>query len=85
MSATNQFLRSTNGFQFRSNDLPAFVDLELGVLEPSTLKQFQVLTNDPDISVPQKFLANQVGRIHFFRQRVPIRNFVNPYRSNEVP
>jgi prepilin-type N-terminal cleavage/methylation domain-containing protein len=64
-------------------ELPAFVDLELGVLEPDALKQFESLTND--LSVAQNFLRNNVGRIHFFRERVPIRNFINPYRSHEVP
>jgi hypothetical protein len=66
-----------------SNVLPAFVDIDLGVLEPGTLKQFEALTNNP--AAAQRFLTNQVGRIHFFRERVPIRNFINPYRANEVP
>lgn len=65
--------------------LPAFIDFELGVLEPSALKQFQSLTGNVPVTVSQKFLTNHVGQIHFFRERVPIRNFVNPYRSNEVP
>jgi hypothetical protein len=65
--------------------LPAYVDLDIGVLEPAAFKQYQALTNAPDPSVAEKFLASHVGRIHFFRERVPIRNFINPYRSNEVP
>jgi hypothetical protein len=81
---TNGFFRTTSGFRFVSNDLPAFVDVELGVLEPTTLKQFQSIASD-DSKAAKDFLVAQVGRIHFFRQRVPIRNFLNPYRSNEVP
>jgi hypothetical protein len=73
---------SDSDFTF-SNVLPAFVDIDLGVLEPGTLKQFEALTNNP--AAAQRFLTNQVGRIHFFRERVPIRNFINPYRANEVP
>jgi type II secretory pathway pseudopilin PulG len=73
---------SSSDFLF-SNVLPAFVDIDLGVLEPGTLKQFEALTNNP--AAAQRFLTNQVGRIHFFRERVPIRNFINPYRANEVP
>jgi type II secretory pathway pseudopilin PulG len=73
---------SSSEFLF-SNVLPAFVDIDLGVLEPGTLKQFEALTNNP--AAAQRFLTNQVGRIHFFRERVPIRNFINPYRANEVP
>jgi hypothetical protein len=56
----------------------------VGILEPVTFKQFQSLKNEPG-SAAQLFLATHVGKIHFFRERVPIRNFVNPYRSNEVP
>ena len=68
----------------RSNDLPAFVDVEIGVLETATLKQFEAL-KPVDAAAAKTFLTNHVGRIHFFRERVPIRNFVNPYRANEVP
>ena len=32
----------------------------------------------------QDFLRAHSGQIHFFRERVPIRNFVNPHRANEV-
>lgn len=74
---------STNRFTFFSNALPAFVDLEVGILEPATLKQFHSLTGN--VSAAQNFLRDHVGNIHFFRERVPIRNFINPYRSNEVP
>jgi hypothetical protein len=82
--SSNEFYRTSRGFQFVWNELPAFVDIELGVLEPNTLKQFQSLTND-SLTAAVTFLQNHVGNIHFFRQRVPIRNFLNPYRSNEVP
>jgi type II secretory pathway pseudopilin PulG len=80
LTSTN--FNSFSDFTF-SNVLPAFVDIDLGVLEPGTLKQFEALTNNP--AAAQRFLTNQVGRIHFFRERVPIRNFINPYRANEVP
>jgi prepilin-type N-terminal cleavage/methylation domain-containing protein len=75
----------TNNFSLWTNDLPAYVDLELGVLEPATLIQFQALTNSADPTPALNFLRNHVGNIHFFRQRVPIRNYANPYRLNEVP
>jgi len=72
-----------NRFVFASNALPAYVDVELGFLEPAMLKQFHSLTDN--VAVAQNFLRTHVGNIHFFRERVPIRNFINPYRSNEVP
>ena len=80
-SYTN-FVR-TNTF-WRGDVLPAFVDVELGVLEPQTLKQFQAL-KDLSIPVAKDFLRDHAAQIHFFRQRVPIRNFINPHRENEVP
>ncbi len=81
-TSTNISFIKSSDFIF-SNVLPAFVDIDLGVLEPGTLKQFESLTGN--LAVAQRFLTNQVGRIHFFRERVPIRNFINPYRANEVP
>ena len=81
-----QYLRR-NDFRFpldQSNALPAFIDLEIGVLEPATLKQFNALTNNPDPTIPLQFLQRHVGKIHFFRERVPIRNYINPYRADEV-
>ena len=82
LTQTN-FGRASN-FTFSANYLPAFVDVELGVLEPATLKQFHSLTG-ANVAAAQTFLQDHVGRIHFFRERVPIRNFINPYRANEVP
>ena len=78
---------STNNFIFWNDRLPAYVDVELGVLEPSTLKQMQALLSIPNVAQKDvdSFLTNHVGNIHYFRQRVPIRNFLNPYRLNEVP
>jgi len=81
LTRTN-FVRATN-FQFTAV-LPAFVDVELGVLEPATLKQFESLKSF-DLASAKSFLVNNAGKIHFLRERVPIRNFVNPHRANELP
>jgi prepilin-type N-terminal cleavage/methylation domain-containing protein len=61
-----------------SNTVPASVELELGVMEDSTLARAESL------SVPTKFpwqapaqwefLQGQSGRVHLFRQRVTIPN-----------
>ena len=56
---------------FMSNALPAFVELELGVLEPVALKQYQALTDSP--AAAATFLKKQPSKVHLFRQRVPIR------------
>jgi hypothetical protein len=85
-NGTTNFV-SSSAFQFYTNALPAFVDVEIGVLEPATLLQMQSLLSTPNIraGAVEEFLTNHVGNIHFFRQRVPVRNFNNPYRLNEVP
>ena len=82
-NVSTNFVGATK-FAFASNTLPAFVDVELGVLETATFKQFQAL-QPANVTAAQNFLRDHVGRIHFFRERVPIRNFINPYRANEVP
>jgi type II secretory pathway pseudopilin PulG len=78
-----QTFYGTNIDNVFTNDLPAFVEIEIGILESATLKQFHSLTDN--VPIAQAFLTNHAGNIHFFRERVPVRNFVNPYRSNEVP
>lgn len=80
-NAEQEFFRASN-IDFSEDELPAFVDVEIGVLEPNTVKQFYALTNNPVAA--QNFLRQHEGKIHFFRERVPIRNFINPYRANEV-
>jgi hypothetical protein len=70
---------------FRSNDLPAYIDVELGVLEPDALRQFQAIADLGDTTAAKRFVMAQAGKVHFLRERVPIRSFINPYRSNEVP
>lgn len=62
---------------FRSNALPASIEIELGILEPQALEQLRSLPNDP--AVTRRFLSNRVGQVHLFRQRVPIRQSVPSY------
>ena len=59
-------------FEFYNNELPAYVDIELAILEPSTLAKFR---GREDISQAQalEYLQRQIGRTHVFRQRVAIR------------
>ncbi len=63
-----------NTVSYLSNALPAFVEVELGILDSSTLSRLRAF---PDTSnganQAAKFLANQAGKVHIFRQRVPIR------------
>ncbi|MEO6183650.1 MAG: prepilin-type N-terminal cleavage/methylation domain-containing protein [Verrucomicrobiota bacterium] len=55
---------------FRDDKLPAMVEVELGILEPQTLEQARSI---PDVN-KIAFLQKQAGKIHIFRQQIPIRN-----------
>jgi Tfp pilus assembly protein PilV len=58
------------GCVFSNNAVPAYIDLELGLLEAKTVERAR---NLPIAAQPQ-FLAGQAGKVQIFRQRVPIRN-----------
>lgn len=79
--ATNrniQFYPFNTGYSFYSNAVPASVELELGVMEDSTLARAESLPNNLPAAPPNDrrslFLKNQPGAVHLFRQRVNIPN-----------
>ena len=57
-------------FRFISNALPGYLEFELGILEPTTMKQYQAMKGTPAAA---KFLSKQAGKVHLFRQRIPFR------------
>lgn len=59
-------------FRFLSNALPAYVELELGMLEPEALRQFYTMIEDENPNATN-FLSRQIAKVHLFRQRIPIR------------
>lgn len=60
------------GFEMFSNTLPAAVEIEMGTLEDRTLQRAATW---PDNSAQQiKYLEQQAGQVHIFRQRVSIPN-----------
>jgi len=65
-------LREETNFAFKSNAVPAYVELELGMLEPEALKQYYLMLQDQNPSAPN-FLARQINKVHLFRERIPIR------------
>ena len=71
----NQAPGGETSFVFLSNALPAYIDLELGVLEPQTLHEFYGLKEAP-AKVQREFLSKQAGHVHMFRKRIPIRTSV---------
>ena len=60
-------------FIFRSNALPAYLELELGVLDQTTFDQYRSIAN---AEIARQFLENQAGKVHLFRQRIPVRHAV---------
>jgi hypothetical protein len=60
-------------FFFTGNALPAYLELEIGVLERTTFQQYLSLRGTP---LAQKFLRERANKVHLFRERVPIRTDV---------
>jgi type II secretory pathway pseudopilin PulG len=59
------------GFYMFSNTLPASVEIEMDTLEDRTLQRAGSI---PILTVQSHYLAQQVGKVHVFRQRVSIPN-----------
>ena len=62
-------------YWFFSNAVPASVEVELGMLEQRAYEQYKSLPTDV---ARYRYLTNQlvgvVGKVHLFRQRIPVRN-----------
>jgi type II secretory pathway pseudopilin PulG len=68
---------------FLSNAMPAYVELEIGFLEPHILDRYKAIASGfgPGAAPPaaivnaqRNYLSNHVAQVHLFRQRIPIRN-----------
>ena len=70
-------------YAFSNNIVPAFVEVELGVLEPAILKRYNSI---PDIAARYNFLSNHAGNVEIFRQRIAVRNVdASAYTTNYTP
>jgi hypothetical protein len=58
------------GFQMFSNTLPASVEIQMGALEDRTLQRAGSFAANS--TAQSNYLAQQVGKVHIFRQRVSI-------------
>lgn len=67
-----QKLPEETRYAFMSNAVPAYVDLELGMLEPEALKQYYLMLADQNPSATN-YLSRQINKVHLYRQRIPIR------------
>lgn len=62
--------RVIRGYGYPGDDLPAFLDLELGVLEPRSVAKFYAQPPANRVA----WLSDQAARMHLFVQRIPLRN-----------
>jgi prepilin-type N-terminal cleavage/methylation domain-containing protein len=62
---------------FEERLVPAYLDVELGVLEPKAYDRFRARYDTNNVAasttVAFNYLSEQVDRMHLFRQRIPIR------------
>ena len=70
-------------FAFSSNSLPPYLDVEMAVLEPKSVEQLRARANNP--AKATEYLRQQAGRIHFFKQRVALRNAPQYFSIANVP
>jgi hypothetical protein len=76
--STNDFIQVANDYAgekriaFSGPEVPAFVEVELGIIEPQVLEKIKAM----DPVVARAFLERQAGKIHFFRQQIPIRSAI---------
>jgi hypothetical protein len=59
------------GYAFYRDAMPAYVDVEIGVLDPHTLARARSI---PDTLSRSNYLSRHPGAVHIFRQRIPLPN-----------
>jgi prepilin-type N-terminal cleavage/methylation domain-containing protein len=58
---------------FRSNALPAYLELELGVLEPETMRQYSQMIKDGLNAQAETYLGKRIAKVQIYRKRIPLR------------
>jgi len=59
-------------YYFTSNAVPAYVEVELGLLETAALEKYR--SYGPGTVAANNYLTSHPGVVHIFRQRIPIRD-----------
>jgi hypothetical protein len=60
-------------YYFMSNAVPAFVEIEVGILEPPIFERWRGIGSGNPVA-QHNYLSNHVANVHIFRQRIPIQN-----------
>jgi hypothetical protein len=76
-TGTNDLSVKVDEVFFENRFLPAHVELEIGLMEPETVRKFNAI-NPMSTNAAQVFLLQQIGKMHLFRQRIAIRNHSQP-------
>ena len=63
-------VRGQYEYFYASNGLPRCVDVELGILEPQVFDRLKAM---PTAALARDYLQKRAGRVHLFRQRIPLR------------
>ena len=63
-------------YTFRSNALPAAIEVEFAILEPQVLDLFRSMF--ANTTAAQNYLSNHVGQVHLFRTRITLPNAQSP-------
>jgi hypothetical protein len=58
---------------FRSNAIPAYLELELGVLEPDALRTYNQMIKDDMGAQAKAYLERRIAKVQIFRKRIPLR------------
>jgi hypothetical protein len=58
-------------YRFTGEVLPAQLELELGLVEPATAERLRSFTTPEGAA---RYLRENAGKVHFFRQRIPLAN-----------
>jgi hypothetical protein len=56
-----------------TNALPAYVEIEIGTIEPQIFEQLKPIIASGDANSTRDFIKNHSGHIHIFRQQIPVR------------
>ena len=69
---------------FYNDALPAYVELEIGILDPTTLEKVKSLEENPELV--KDFLRQQAGNVHLFRRmvRLPLAPEIIPKHVKEI-
>ena len=57
-------------YSFTNSALPAYLEVEMAVLDPHVLEKYRGF---PNPIVGSNYLARQAGAVHLFQQRIPVR------------